>query len=100
MMAAAALVLTTVASLSTTTNRSHSRTANDAASSNDTRSHQRWTPSQVAKEDFDELVSGHSQTQVNKMPTFTADQVAENNGDDGKPIWVTYGTYCCCCCVQ
>jgi hypothetical protein len=91
MSAAAALVMTTAATLLTPTNLNDKHTANDDNSSNDTQNH-RLTPSKVANEDFDKLVSGHSESQMSKMPIFTADQVAENNGDDGKPIWVTYGT--------
>jgi sulfite oxidase len=46
------------------------------------------TPSHVAKEDFDELQASHD---IDKMPVYTLDQVAENNGSDGKPIWMSYG---------
>jgi hypothetical protein len=94
MTAATALVMTTAATLSSTTNTSHCRTANDDGVKNTSNGnrHHRLTPSQVATEDFDELVSSHSHSQISKLPIFTADQVAENNGDDGKPIWVSYGT--------
>ena len=47
----------------------------------------RWTPSEVATENFDEMVTEHP----SGLPVFSADQVAEKNGDDDAPIWVTYG---------
>jgi sulfite oxidase len=47
-----------------------------------------WTPSEVATEDFDQMANGHSES---KLPVITADQVAENNGEDDKPVWMSYG---------
>ena len=47
-----------------------------------------WTPSEVAKEDFDEVVEGHD---LKEMPTYTSDEVRENDGEDGKRIWMSYG---------
>ncbi|KAL3941695.1 MAG: hypothetical protein SGARI_000513 [Bacillariaceae sp.] len=47
----------------------------------------RWTPSEVATENFDAMVTDHP----SGLPVFTADQVAEKNGDDDSSIWVTYG---------
>ena len=46
------------------------------------------TPADVAKEDFEQVQASHD---INKMPIYTSEQVAENNGDDGKPIWMSYG---------
>lgn len=45
-------------------------------------------PAEVGKEDFEEVQASHD---INKMPEYTSDQVAENNGEDGKPIWMSYG---------
>lgn len=47
-----------------------------------------WNVADVAKEDFDEVQKSHD---IDKMPVYTSDQVAENNGEDGKPIWMSYG---------
>jgi DMSO/TMAO reductase YedYZ molybdopterin-dependent catalytic subunit/predicted heme/steroid binding protein len=46
------------------------------------------TPSSVANDDFDDMVDDYS---GKDLPVFTADQIAENNGDDGKPVWMSYG---------
>mmetsp|Transcript_56742 Transcript_56742/g.138015 ORF Transcript_56742/g.138015 Transcript_56742/m.138015 type:complete len:647 (+) Transcript_56742:184-2124(+) len=46
------------------------------------------TPSSVAKENFDDMVDDYS---GKDLPVFTSDQVAVNNGDDGKPVWMSYG---------
>ncbi|CAB9525411.1 Sulfite oxidase, mitochondrial [Seminavis robusta] len=46
------------------------------------------TPASVGAEDFDEVQASHD---IEKMPVYTSDQVAENNGEDGKPIWMSYG---------
>ena len=42
-----------------------------------------WTPSEVATENFDEMVDDHKSS---GLPVYTSDQVADMNGDDGKPI--------------
>jgi hypothetical protein len=88
---AAAVALAATWSLATSSdnknNNNNQYTANDNTKSAINR---RWTPANVAREDFDEMVTGHDSAQA-KLPVFTSDQVAENNGDDGKPIWVTYG---------
>jgi hypothetical protein len=55
----------------------------------DSRHH--WTPSEVAREDFDEVVEAHKLDE--NLSTFSSDKVAENNGEDGKPIWMSYGGY-------
>jgi hypothetical protein len=47
-----------------------------------------WTPSEVAEENFDDVVKEHD---VENLPIFTSDQVAENDGEDGKRIWMSYG---------
>lgn len=46
------------------------------------------TPSDVGKENFLDTVNAHD---VDSMPVYTSDQVAANNGDDGTPVWMTYG---------
>jgi sulfite oxidase len=50
--------------------------------------HHHLTPSEVAEESFDEMVKDHG---AKELPVYTSDQVAENNGDDGKPTWMSYG---------
>ena len=47
-----------------------------------------WTPSRVATENFDDVVQAHD---VDKLPKYTSDEVAVNNGEDGKPVWMSYG---------
>lgn len=46
------------------------------------------TPSVVAKEDFEHL---QELNDIEQMPIYTLEQLAENNGEDGKPIWMSYG---------
>ena len=48
-----------------------------------------FTPTNVANEAFptgDENLHDEEQ-----YPVYTSDQVAENDGTDGKPIWMSYG---------
>lgn len=51
-------------------------------------SNQTFTPSSVAKEDFEELQASHD---IDSMPIFTLDELAENNGENGRPVWMSYG---------
>ena len=46
------------------------------------------TPSVVASEDIEKVTALHD---MDDTPVYSSDQVAENNGQDGKPIWMTYG---------
>jgi cytochrome b involved in lipid metabolism len=47
-----------------------------------------WTPVRVSTETLQEIVDAHD---VDKLPIYTSDQVAERNGEDGKPVWMSYG---------
>jgi hypothetical protein len=47
-----------------------------------------WTPAEVAAENFDDVIHSHD---MNKFPEYTSDQVAEKDGEDGKPVWMSYG---------
>eukprot|EP00980_Cylindrotheca_fusiformis_P014432 scaffold3844_cov105-Cylindrotheca_fusiformis.AAC.8 len=49
-----------------------------------------WTPSSVADDDLDELVLHHDDS-MESYPVYTAEQVAENDGTNGKPVWMSYG---------
>eukprot|EP00526_Cylindrotheca_closterium_P005105 CAMPEP_0113611466 /NCGR_PEP_ID=MMETSP0017_2-20120614/5572_1 /TAXON_ID=2856 /ORGANISM="Cylindrotheca closterium" /LENGTH=621 /DNA_ID=CAMNT_0000520417 /DNA_START=26 /DNA_END=1888 /DNA_ORIENTATION=- /assembly_acc=CAM_ASM_000147 len=49
-----------------------------------------WTPAIVAREDLTELVDEHDD-EMEGYPVYTSKQVAENDGTDGKPIWMSYG---------
>ena len=49
-----------------------------------------WTPASVANDKFDDVVK-HSETEIDNFPVYTSEQVAENDGSDGKPIWMSYG---------
>ncbi len=49
-----------------------------------------WTPAEVAREDFDSVIESH---ESEDLPVYTSDQVAENDGEDGRPIWMSYGGY-------
>lgn len=51
--------------------------------------HPHFTPSQVAKEAFP--TGEDHEDEMDKQPIYTSDQVAENDGSDGKPIWMSYG---------
>ena len=33
----------------------------------------------------------NAEPDVDKMPVYTSDQVAERNGEDGKQVWMSYG---------
>lgn len=45
------------------------------------------TPNTVSsQEHFEDAVED-----IHKLPVYTSEQVAENNGEDGKPIWMSYG---------
>jgi sulfite oxidase len=46
------------------------------------------TPSHVATEDFGVVQTSHD---IETMPIYTSDQVAENNGENGTPMWMSYG---------
>lgn len=46
------------------------------------------TPSVVGSEDIEEVTALHN---MDDLPVYSSDQVAENSGQDGKPIWMTYG---------
>jgi len=50
------------------------------------------TPANVGGENFEQVQASHD---INSMPIYTSDQVAENNGEDGKPIWMSYGGVVC-----
>ena len=47
-----------------------------------------WTPAEVAVEKFDEVIEAHN---IDNLPVYTSDQVAENDGQDGKRVWMSYG---------
>mmetsp|Transcript_12375 Transcript_12375/g.35909 ORF Transcript_12375/g.35909 Transcript_12375/m.35909 type:complete len:171 (-) Transcript_12375:190-702(-) len=62
-----------------------------AATSNcDNNTKQSWTPSIVAKENFADTIIPMDELQ-NNYPTYTMEEVSQNDGTDGKPIWMTYG---------
>lgn len=46
------------------------------------------TPSVVGSEDIEEVTSFHN---IDDLPVYSSEQVAENDGQDGKPNWMTYG---------
>lgn len=52
---------------------------------------QNWTPSNVEKDDLDKLASEHDAEMEQHPAVFTSEQVAEHDGSDGKPIWMSYG---------
>ena len=60
------------------------------------------TPASVATENLMDLINSHiiddennededETNNNNNYPIYTAEQVAVNNGENGKPIWMTYG---------
>lgn len=50
--------------------------------------HYHLTPADVAVEDFGLVQKSHD---IDSMPEFTSQQVAEYDGEDGKPIYMSYG---------
>ena len=47
-----------------------------------------YTPSSVAKEDFESVQKSHN---MDELPVYTADELAQRNGDNDTPIWMSYG---------
>lgn len=48
------------------------------------------TPAKVANDKFEDVVK-HSEEIEDNFPIYTSQQVSENDGSDGKPIWMSYG---------
>lgn len=48
------------------------------------------TVSRVAHENLEEL---DASIDFDSLPVYTSEQVAHNNGDDGRPIWMSYGGF-------
>jgi cytochrome b involved in lipid metabolism len=46
------------------------------------------TPSVVAEENLEDVQQSND---ADHMPIYSLDELAENNGDSGKPIWMSYG---------
>jgi predicted heme/steroid binding protein len=46
------------------------------------------TPSDVDKEDFEKYQESHD---IDSMPIYTSEQVAENDGQNGTSMWMSYG---------
>jgi len=96
LIAAAAALLSTAAAVSTLTtttscdrrNSTPNAPSQDAKKSIEVLEHYGLTPADVGKENFEAVQASHD---INSMPIYTSDQVAENNGEDGKPIWMSYG---------
>ena len=57
-------------------------------SSCESKPHNELSPANVGRDDNDEVTADHD---MDEMPIYTADQVAKNNGEDGRPVWMTYG---------
>lgn len=47
-----------------------------------------FTPSSVGAEDFKTVQESHN---LEDLPVYTSDEVAQRNGADGTPIWMSYG---------
>jgi hypothetical protein len=50
--------------------------------------HPHATPSDVAKEDFEKYQESHD---IDSMPIYTSEQVAEHDGENGTSMWMSYG---------
>ena len=48
----------------------------------------RVTPSSVAKEDFESVQQSHN---MDELPIYTADELAQRNGENDTPVWMSYG---------
>jgi sulfite oxidase len=46
-----------------------------------------FTPASVAKEDW----PTSDESSLNDLPIYTSRQLAENNGENGRPVWMSYG---------
>lgn len=51
-------------------------------------SHDHLTPSDVAKEDFEKYQESHD---IDSMPIYSSEQVAEHDGQNGTSMWMSYG---------
>jgi hypothetical protein len=49
------------------------------------------TPAKVATVNLTKLVEEHDDEMGHRPVVYTSDQVAENDGSDGTPIWMSYG---------
>jgi hypothetical protein len=47
-----------------------------------------WTPAGATKEEVEDVVEAQP---TGELPILTSDQVSENNGENGKSIWMSYG---------
>jgi sulfite oxidase len=48
----------------------------------------KFTPSSVAKEDLESMVEQHN---VEDLPVLTSEEVAQRDGSNGTPVWMSYG---------
>ena len=81
MMSAAALALLLLAGGGCATSRCEEEPNTQAQA-------QPVTPSSVAGEDFEALQGSHD---LDQMPVYTADEMSQRNGENGTPIWMSYG---------
>jgi cytochrome b involved in lipid metabolism len=77
-----------LASNSNNTTKCDASTTSSSGPTSNVDHHEHFTPASVAKENFQDIVNAHD---IDSMPVYTAEQVAQNNGTDGTPIWMTYG---------
>jgi len=49
-----------------------------------------WTPAVIDKEDLIDIVE-EEDDDLDGYPVYTSEEVAENDGKDGKPTWMSYG---------
>jgi cytochrome b involved in lipid metabolism len=51
-----------------------------------------WAPADLPKEDLAAVTQDEDEDEeLDNFPVFTSDQVAEHDGTDGKPVWMSYG---------
>lgn len=91
---AALLAMTTAAATGTTkceeqpTRKKKKTTKKKKKKTKKQEEHWHLTPADVATENFEEVQKSHD---IDSMPEYTSEQVSENNGENGTPIWMSYG---------
>ena len=88
----AAVALLAVTSTATAVQCESSKSKSKSKSKPDSVEHFHLNPADVGKENFEAVQASHN---VDTMPIYSSEQVAERNGEDGKPIWMSYGGVVC-----
>ncbi|GKY93840.1 hypothetical protein MPSEU_000350900 [Mayamaea pseudoterrestris] len=73
----------------TTTTNCEQAPSNDKETKNRRKTRSNLSPAYVANDERDD--SDEEDAYYASLPVYTSEQVSENNGQDGTPMWMTYG---------